>query len=92
MREWLAGLDSSRLPSFNCPTPALADDMIYFAGWSPGKSDSPWPSWQTILDQFDKNKDGKISAEEYGSEKAWFGPRTSITMDSSRGRLGENSG
>jgi outer membrane protein assembly factor BamB len=60
------------LPSFTCPTPAVAGDMIYFAGWSPGKSDSPWPSWEKMLGQFDKNKDGKISAEEFGSEKAWF--------------------
>jgi outer membrane protein assembly factor BamB len=46
--------------------------MIYFAGWSPGKSDSPWPTWSSFLEKFDKNKDGKISPEEFGEERAWF--------------------
>jgi outer membrane protein assembly factor BamB len=60
------------LPSFTCPTPVVDGDMIYFAGWSPGKSDSPWPTWASALDQYDKNKDGKISREEYGMSEAWF--------------------
>src|SRR6476469_9494239 len=60
------------LPSYTCPTPAVAGDMIYFAGWSPGKSDSPWPSWEKTLAQYDKNNDGKISLEEFSNEKAWF--------------------
>ena len=60
------------LPSFTCTTPAITDDMIYFAGWSPGKSDSPWPTWSSFLEKFDKNKDGKISPEEFGEERAWF--------------------
>jgi outer membrane protein assembly factor BamB len=60
------------LPSYTCTTPVVNDDMIYFAGWSPGKSDSPWPSWQKFLEQHDKNKDGRISLEEFGDEKAWF--------------------
>jgi outer membrane protein assembly factor BamB len=60
------------LPSYTCPTPVIADDTIFFAGWSPGKSDSPWPSWQSTLDRLDKDKDGKISPQEFGSEKAWF--------------------
>jgi outer membrane protein assembly factor BamB len=60
------------LPSFTCTTPAVTDDMIYFAGWAPGKSDSPWPTWAVFLEKFDKNKDGKITPEEFGGERAWF--------------------
>lgn len=59
------------LPSFTCPTPAVTDELIFFAGWSPGKADSPWPKWESTLEQYDKNKDGKISADEYGNS-AWF--------------------
>jgi outer membrane protein assembly factor BamB len=60
------------LPSYNVPSPVVTDDMIYFAGWSPGKTDSPWPNWASMLDRFDKNKDGKISHDEFGAESAWF--------------------
>lgn len=60
------------LPSFTCTTPAVTEDMIYFAGWSPGKSDSPWPSWAKFLEQYDKNNDGKVTPEEFGNERAWF--------------------
>lgn len=60
------------LPSYTCSTPAVADDMIFFAGWSPGKSDSPWPTWASTVDQQDKDKDGKISLEEFGGNQSWF--------------------
>lgn len=59
------------MPSFNVPTPVATDEMIYFAGWSPGKTDSPWPDWAGMLEKFDKDKDGKISADEFGNS-AWF--------------------
>jgi outer membrane protein assembly factor BamB len=61
------------LPASTCTTPVVTADMIYFAGWSPGKSDSPWPGWQSVADQHDKNKDGKITAEELKEdERATF--------------------
>jgi outer membrane protein assembly factor BamB len=61
------------LPSAACPTPVVTDDLLYFAGWSPGKSDSPFPSWDSTAERMDKNKDGKITPEEYG-DPAWFKP------------------
>lgn len=60
------------LPSFVCSTPAVTDDMIFFAGWSPGKSDSPWPSWASTIEKADKNADGKIAVEEFDGGLAWF--------------------
>jgi outer membrane protein assembly factor BamB len=60
------------LPSYTCTTPVLGDGLVFFAGWSPGKSDSPWPSWESTAERLDKNKDGKISPEEFDSGPAWF--------------------
>ena len=61
------------LPSAACPTPSFTDDMLFFAGWSPGKSDSPFPNWASTSERMDKNKDGKITPEEYG-DPSWFKP------------------
>lgn len=61
------------LPSAACPSPVATDDLLFFAGWSPGKSDSPFPTWAATAEQMDKNKDGKISPEEYG-DPSWFKP------------------
>ena len=62
------------LPSAACTTPVVGDGMLFFAGWSPGKADSPWPSWESVLEKQDKNHDGVISLEEFTeqSDKAWF--------------------
>jgi outer membrane protein assembly factor BamB len=60
------------LPSFTCPTPAVTEDMIFFSGWSPGKADSPWPSWASTVEKSDKDKDGKISVDEYEGGPVWF--------------------
>lgn len=57
------------LPASTCTTPVVTPDMIYFAGWAPGKSDSPWPGWETVADQHDKNKDGKITSDEVNEEE-----------------------
>jgi outer membrane protein assembly factor BamB len=52
--------------SFACPTPVARDSgMLYFAAWSPGKADSPWPSWASFLERSDKNKDGVIDLDEF---------------------------
>jgi outer membrane protein assembly factor BamB len=61
------------LPASTCTTPVVSDEMIYFAGWSPGKADSPWPSWSSVAEGHDKNKDGKVTAEEVKEdERATF--------------------
>ena len=62
------------LPSYTCTTPVAGDGMLFCAGWSPGKADSPWPSWESVLEKQDKNHDGVVSLEEFTEQgdKAWF--------------------
>lgn len=61
------------LASYTCTTPVVGDGLLFYAGWSPGKSDSPWPSWESTTEKQDKNGDGKIDLEEFGKEaEAWF--------------------
>jgi outer membrane protein assembly factor BamB len=59
------------LPSYTCGSPVVVDDFIFFCGWSPGKSDSPWPSWTATLQRMDKDNNGSISREEFG-DATWF--------------------
>jgi outer membrane protein assembly factor BamB len=49
---------------FACPTAVAGDGLLYFAGWSPGGADAPWPPWPAFLAQNDKNGDGEIALEE----------------------------
>jgi len=49
---------------FCCTTPVVGDGLLFFAGWAPGKTDAPWPSWETFLGRYDKNKDGEVSLDE----------------------------
>lgn len=51
-------------PSFSCTTPVAGDGLLFFAGWSPGKSDQPMPSFEQMAASFDKNKDGAITPDE----------------------------
>jgi outer membrane protein assembly factor BamB len=60
------------LPFLSCPTPVLGDGLIFFAGWSPGGSDAPWPTWERTLKRLDKNGDGKISREEWDQSPGMF--------------------
>jgi len=60
------------LPSYTCTTPVLGDGLLFFAGWSPGKSDSPWPGWDGVAEKQDKNRDGHISLDEFSDGPAWF--------------------
>jgi len=60
------------LPSYTCTTPVTGDGLLFFAGWSPGKSDNPWPSWESTAEKQDKNQDGYISLEEFSNGPAWF--------------------
>jgi outer membrane protein assembly factor BamB len=52
------------VPVLACTTPVTGDGLLYFAGWAPGKSDSPRPSWEKFLGQYDKNGDGEITLDE----------------------------
>ncbi len=60
------------LPAFSCTTPVVGDGLLFYAGWSPGKADSPFPSWAATVEKQDKNHDGKISLDEFDSGPAWF--------------------
>lgn len=60
------------LPSYSCTTPVIGDGLLFFAGWAPGKSDSPWPSWESTVERQDKNADGRISVEEFSDGPVWF--------------------
>ena len=58
--------------SFACTTPVAGDGLLFFAGWAPGKSDAPWPSWETFLQQHDKNNDGVITFDEFDASDRDF--------------------
>ena len=51
--------------AFACTTPVSGDGLLFFAAWSDGKADDPWPTWQKFLEQHDKNKDGVITLDEF---------------------------
>lgn len=59
--DWMV----SGVTCFACTTPVIGDGLLFFAGWAPGKSDAPWPSWDKFLAQYDKNKDGEITFDEF---------------------------
>jgi outer membrane protein assembly factor BamB len=55
------------MPSGCCASPVTAGDTLYFAGWSPGSSDDKgfqMPTYDSLLKQWDTNKDGTLSREE----------------------------
>lgn len=58
--------------SFSCTTPVVGDGLLFFGAWSPGKSDSPWPTWATMLGMNDKNGDGQLSLSEFGESDRDF--------------------
>jgi len=60
------------LPSYTCTTPVTGSGLLFFAGWSPGKSDSPWPRWEGVVEKQDKNSDGVISLDEFTDGAVWF--------------------
>jgi outer membrane protein assembly factor BamB len=62
------------MPSGCCTSPVTADGTLFFAGWSPGGPDdkeSQMPTFDALLKDLDKNKDGVLSREE--AEKAFEG-------------------
>jgi outer membrane protein assembly factor BamB len=92
---WLKGYDLttgeerwsvSRVSHVGCTTPVLGDGLLFFAGWGPGKADSPWPSWKDFAAKYDKNGDGNITPDEL--EPAMRGFHKAIDTDHD-GRLTE---
>jgi outer membrane protein assembly factor BamB len=57
------------ISAFPCTTPVVGEGWLYFAAWTDGKADDPWPKWEQFLEKHDKNKDGVISLDEF-DEKA----------------------
>jgi outer membrane protein assembly factor BamB len=57
---------------FACPTPVIGDGLLFFAGWSPGASDSRWPPWPAFLGQNDKNGDGEVPLTELPADRRDF--------------------
>ncbi|HTL58033.1 MAG TPA: PQQ-binding-like beta-propeller repeat protein [Candidatus Limnocylindrales bacterium] len=51
--------------AFACTTPVTGDGLLFFAAWSDGKADDPWPTWEKFLEEHDKNKDGMVSLGEF---------------------------
>lgn len=52
------------MPSFTCTTPVVGDGLLFFAGWAPGKGDSPMPTFEQMAGGMDKNKDNAITKDE----------------------------
>lgn len=50
---------------FVCTTPVVGDGLLFFAAWSDGKADDPWPTWEKFLEEHDKNKDGVVTLDEF---------------------------
>ena len=67
--------------AFACTTPVAGDGLLFFAGWSPGKADSPWPSWETFLEKNDKNKDGEITFDEFDASNRDFARGMDLNHD-----------
>lgn len=55
---------ASGLPNEVCPSPIFADGLVYCCGWTPWSGTTRLTPFQTLLNQFDKNKDGKIDSSE----------------------------
>jgi len=53
------------ITAYPCTTPVAGGGMLYFAAWTDGKSDDPWPTWAEFLEKHDKNKDGVITLDEF---------------------------
>ena len=52
------------MPSFTCTTPVVGPEMLYFAGWSPGKEAGTGPSWEGMVKPADKDNDGVVTLDE----------------------------
>ena len=57
---------------FACTTMVTGGGMLYFAGFSPGASDSPWPAWPDFLAQNGKKGGGEVALEELPADRRDF--------------------
>jgi outer membrane protein assembly factor BamB len=69
------------ITGFVCTTPVVGGGLLYFAAWSPGKSDAPWPPWEAYLGQNDKNGDGVISLDEFSPASRDFSRGLDLNHD-----------
>jgi hypothetical protein len=53
------------ISAYPCTTPVAGEGWLYFAAWTDGKADDPWPAWDQFLAKHDKNKDGVITLDEF---------------------------
>ena len=53
------------VPAFACTTPVAGEGLLFYAAWTDGKEDAPWPTWEQFLDKHDKNKDGVVALDEF---------------------------
>ncbi len=57
------------ITTFVCTSPAATRGLLIFAGWAPGKADSPWPTWEGYLERYHRAKEGEIIVADFpGSE------------------------
>jgi outer membrane protein assembly factor BamB len=58
---WVTGIPSGCIPS-----PMVADGRLFFAGYAPGGPEDEFkmPTFDDLLKQFDKDKDGALSRDE----------------------------
>jgi outer membrane protein assembly factor BamB len=75
------------IPPAPCTTPVLGESMLFFAGWGPGKSDAPLPTWESRLAEWDKDQDGVLTVEEFGWGPAMF--RSGDTNEDGKLEAGE---
>jgi outer membrane protein assembly factor BamB len=66
---------------FACTTPVIGPGVLLFAAWSPGKADSPWPTWPSFLEHNDKNKDGEITFDEFDASSRDFARGMDVNRD-----------
>lgn len=52
------------LPNEVCPSPIFADGLIYCCGWTPWSGTTRLSPFAAVLQQLDKDSDGKISISE----------------------------
>lgn len=52
------------MPAFTCTTPVVSDDLLYFAGWAPGKTADSMPSFEAMAKGADTDHDNAISFAE----------------------------
>ena len=58
--------------SYACTTPVAGEGLLFFGAWSDGKADQPLPAWEKFLAEYDKNKDGVVTLDEFDESSRDF--------------------